>query len=205
MSQDFIDIDPNHVAAVIYQPDDDVDTLLADFARDLVRRGQHVGGVVQVNIKDETGKKSGMSAIDLMSGDQISICQPLGSGSMACKLDSGGLADAARAVTRAVQDDVALVVINKFSKQEATGRGLRSEFAEAILAGVPVLTGVPEKCLDAWIEFTGDRGTTLLCERSVVEGWWEDVSSRMARRGSGRADAVTLQAAATFRSSHPTI
>ncbi|MGO9359468.1 MAG: DUF2478 domain-containing protein [Xanthobacteraceae bacterium] len=205
MTPDFIDIDPNHLAAVLYQPDDDIDTLLADFARDLMRRGQRIGGVVQVNVKDETGKKSGMSAIDLMSGDQISLCQPLGSGSLACKLDSGGLAEAARAVTRAVEDDVALIVINKFSKQEAGGRGLRSEFAEAILAGVPVLTAVPEKCLEAWIEFTGDRGTTLLCERGVVEGWWKDVSSRMAGRDDRGAEAGMTHPAAIFQSSHPTI
>ena len=62
---------------------------------------------------------------------------------------------------------VDLIVINKFSKQEASGQGLRHEFAEAITAGMPVLTAVPEKCYEDWRAFTGDIGTTLLCERPL--------------------------------------
>jgi hypothetical protein len=31
---------------------------------------------------------------------------------------------------------------------------------------------VSEQCVDAWKAFTDDRGTTLLCARRVVNGWW---------------------------------
>ena len=171
-------IDPNRVAAILYRPDDDVDTLLADFARDLMRNGTRVGGIVQLNLRDERGK-TGMEALDLRTGRRISICQTLGSGSQACTLDAGGLAEAAMAVRRAISDDVALIVINKFSKQEASGRGLRDEFAEAIIAGVPLLTAVPENCIEAWTTFIGDHGTTLACARDAIEGWWRDLASRM--------------------------
>jgi molybdate transport system ATP-binding protein len=58
--------------------------------------------------------------------------------------------------------------------------GFRTEFAEAILAGIPVLTAIPEKRFEAWVEFTGDRGTTLPCARYVIEGWSHHDSSRMA-------------------------
>ncbi|MGT2504383.1 DUF2478 domain-containing protein [Bradyrhizobium guangxiense] len=124
MPIDFHDIDPNRVAAILYRPQDDVDGLLAEFAQNLVRSGERVGGVVQRNIKDGGGCHIGMEAIDLMTGAEISICQPLGSGAMACKLDAAGLAEAAVAVTRAIAADVDLVVINKFSKQEAVRRRL---------------------------------------------------------------------------------
>lgn len=180
MIPDFDKIDPDRVAAILYRPDDDVDTLLADFARDLSRSGTRVGGIVQHNLKDERGR-TGMEALDLLTGRRISICQPLGSGAMACKLDAGGLAEAAMAITHAISEDVPLIVINKFSKQEASGKGLRDEFAEAIIAGVPLLTAVPEKCIDAWTTFTGDHGTTLLCARDVIEDWWQDLASRMAK------------------------
>ena len=135
-----------------------------------------------------------MEAIDLMSGRGISFCQPLGSGAMACKLDAAGLAEAAVAVARAIEADVDLIVINKFSKQEAAGEGLRDELADAIAAGIPVLTAVPEKCLEAWVAFTGDIGTTLLCDRSAVEGWWRDLSSRIAR---AREDRKALELSRT--------
>jgi nucleoside-triphosphatase THEP1 len=180
MTLNLLDFDPNRLAAVIYRPEDDVDTLLADFASDLLRAGERVGGVVQRNTKDENGKLVGMQLVDLMTGRKIGIFQSLGAGSAACKLDTSGLAEATRAVTNAIADDVSLIIVNKFSKQEASGHGLRSELADAITAGRAVLIAVSEKCIDAWKDFTGDRGTTLLCARSVVDGWWQEISYRDA-------------------------
>jgi molybdate transport system ATP-binding protein len=202
MTSDFQDINPNHLAAILYRPEDDVDALLADFASARLRDGERIGGVVQRNLKDEAGRSSGMHVIDLSTGRSISICQPLGSGATACKLDPAGLAEASIAVSRAVTDDAELVIVNKFSKQEAAGHGLRSEIAEAIVAGLPVLTAVPEKCLDAWREFTGDRGTILLCAPHVVEEWWREVSLR--RAGARLAMQATALSETTSRSSHPT-
>jgi nucleoside-triphosphatase THEP1 len=206
MTADFHDIDPNHLAAVLYRPEDDVDTLLADFADARLRNGERIGGIVQRNIRDETGCAIGMQVIDLLTGREISICQPLGSGAMACKLDPAGLAEAGLAVSRALTQDVALVILNKFAKQEAGGQGLRSEFAEVIMAGGPVLTAVPEKCLDAWKDFTGGHGTTLPCERQVVEEWWREVSLRKAgARDALQADAGSAHSTLISRSSRPTV
>ena len=175
------EIDPNRVAAVLYGPQDDVDSLLAAFADDLVRSGERIGGVVQRNVRDGGGCQVGMEAVDLMTGAEISICQPLGRGAMACKLDAAGLADAAVAVSRAIAAGVDLVVINKFSKQEAAGEGLRDELADAIAAGIPVLTAVPDKCLGAWTDFSGGIGTRLPCDRDAIARWWRDLSSREGR------------------------
>jgi len=202
MTTNFHDINPNHLAAVLYRPEDDVDALLADFANALLRDGERVGGIVQRNLKDDTGRPNGMLVIDLLTGREISICQPLGRGATACKLDPGGLAEASLAVSRAIAEDTALIIVNKFSKQEAVGHGLRSELAEAIIAGGPVLTAVPEKCLDAWRDFTGDRGTTLLCAPHVVGEWWREVSTR--RAGARDAMQAAALSAAISRSSHPT-
>jgi molybdate transport system ATP-binding protein len=202
MTADFHDINPNHLAAILYRPEDDVDALLADFASALLRDGERIGGIVQRNLKDDAGRANGMLVIDLLTGRKISICQPLGRGATACKLDPAGLAEASLAVTRAIAEDAALIIVNKFSKQEAAGHGLRSELAEAIIAGGPVLTAVPEKCLDAWKDFTGDRGTTLLCAPHVIEEWWREVSLR--RAGARAAMQAAALSAPIFRSSHPT-
>lgn len=189
-TSDFESIDPERFAAVIYRPEDDVDTLLTEFALGLQRRGLRLGGIVQVNGKDADGRKADMQALDLSTGQRISLWQALGSGAVSCKLNPAGLAEAAVAVGRAIGQDLDLIVINKFSKQEAAGKGLRSEFADAILSGVPVLTAVPEASLAAWIEFTGDRGTTLLCAREVVEGWWRDLSRRLAKVAASARSAT---------------
>ncbi|MGY3443119.1 DUF2478 domain-containing protein [Bradyrhizobium sp. USDA 4473] len=172
------DIDPNDVAAIFCQPEDDVDKLLADFAQDLARQGVRVGGIVQRHLKDANGTHA-MLAVDVATGQEMSISQPLGSGAMSCRLDVHGLAEAAAIVSRALRDGVDLLVISKFAQQEAGGCGLRAEFVNAIASGVPLLTAVPRKCLADWRTFTGDIGTLLLCDPLAVEEWWRD--TRMAR------------------------
>jgi nucleoside-triphosphatase THEP1 len=204
MTANFHDINPNHLAAVLYRPEDDVDALLADFASTMLLAGERIGGVVQRNLKDDAGRPNGMLVTDLLTGRDISICQPLGRGATACKLDPDGLAEASLAISRAIAEEVALIIVNKFSKQEAAGRGLRSELAEAILAGGPVLTAVPEKCHDAWKDFTGDLGTTLLCAPHVVEQWWHEVAVRRAGARAATQAAAALSAPIS-RSSRPTI
>lgn len=180
MTQTLAEPDAPRIAVILYRADDDVDSLLADFAMARLDAGDRLGGIVQRNIKDATGRRIDMQLIDLMTGQAIGISQTLGGGAGSCKLDAGGLAESAQAVTRAIEGCVALVVINKFSKQEATGHGLRSEFADAIVAGRPLLTAVPEKCAEAWRDFIGDQATVLPCSREAVDAWWRDAALRTA-------------------------
>jgi len=169
------------LAAVVYRSGrDDVDGLLAAFAADLVCNGHRIGGVVQHNGASDLSPGS-MSLIDLMSGRVISISQELGGSSSACRLDPSGLAEATVAVSRAIDESVELVIVNKFSKQEAAGGGMRSAIAEAVVAGLPILTAVSDKCYDDWMAFTGGYGTTLACERRVVADWWRETSQRERR------------------------
>jgi len=184
-------LDPLKLAAVVYRPADDVDGLLASFAQVRLLEGRRIGGIVQRNIRGERGSRERMDVVDLMTGRTIRICQSLGKGAAACKLDPAGLAEAATAIARATAARVELVVVNKFSKQEAGGAGLRSEIADVIAAGLPLLTAVPDKCYDAWAAFTGSFGTTLVCERRILEDWWADISS-----GQTRSAAATCVASA---------
>jgi molybdate transport system ATP-binding protein len=110
-------------------------------------------------------------------GGVITISQPRGTGASGCRLDPAGLAEAAGAVARAIDADVALLIVNKFSKQEALGQGLRGEIAQAVAAGVPVLTAVPN---------ASRRGppspksqTTLPCARRRST-WWAGISGHCA-------------------------
>jgi molybdate transport system ATP-binding protein len=191
---------PLNLAAIVYRPADDVDSLLARFANDLICGGHRLGGIVQRNTKGDRGQRERMEVLDLMTGRAVRICQFLGKEAAACKLNPAGLAEAATAVTRAVGANVELVIVNKFSKQEAAGRGLRAEIADAVTAGLPLLTAVSDNCYDAWMSFTGGFGTTLLCERRIVEDWWEERSMRATRTRMGaqskRASTPSIPAAA---------
>jgi len=170
------------LAAVVYRSgQDDIDAMFATFAANLLREGHRIGGVVQHNAKGDCGPRDLMRLVDLMTGREIPLCQALGSGASSCKLDPGGLAEAAVSVSRAIADNVELVIVNKFSKQEAAGGGLRAEIADAVVAGLPILTAVSDKCYDAWMAFTGGFGTTLVCEQRVIEDWWREMSQRDGR------------------------
>ena len=180
-----MDLNPNphplKLAAIVYRPADDVDGLLAAFASDLICQGNRVGGIVRRTARGAGGTPESIELIDLMTGAAIRVCQPAGSAAGACKLDPAGLAEAAAAVSRAVAANVDLVIVNKFSKQDSAGGRLRAEIADAVAAGRPLLTAVPDESYDAWAFFTGNFGTTLLCERRIVEDWWREMSLREKR------------------------
>ena len=91
---------PLNLAAIVYRPADDVDGLLATLASDLICKGHRIGGIVQKNTRGDRGPRELMEVIDLMTGAAIRICQSLGKGAEACKLNPAGLAEAATAVTR---------------------------------------------------------------------------------------------------------
>lgn len=176
-----------NLGAVIYGPGEDANSLLASFAARLQAQGRRLGGVVQHN-NNACGPAAPMALTDLLTGHSISICQNLGPESFSCKLDLAGLANAAYAVRQAIDANVDLVVVNKFGKSEAEGRGMRVEIAEAIVAGLPVLTAVSLRLYDAWQAFTSGFGTTLLCDEAIVDDWWAGLSRKLDRR---RASAET--------------
>lgn len=132
-----------NLAAIVYRPEDDADSLLRDFAIALIHKGHKLGGLVQRNEKNDQHQHAAMELIDLMTGRVFPISQA----GRDCKLDPGALANAALAIGRALDAGVELVIVNKFSAQEAAGKGLRNELATAATTGLPVLTAVPEKTL----------------------------------------------------------
>jgi molybdate transport system ATP-binding protein len=155
----------SNLAAIVYRPEDDADSLLREFATALIHKGHQIGGLVQRNEKDGREQHAAMVLIDLMTG---CVC-PISQAGRDCKLDPGALANAALAIGRALDAGVELVIVNKFSTQEAAGKGLRNELATAVATGLPVLTAVPEKHFGAWQAFSGGFGTTMACERTLID------------------------------------
>lgn len=161
------------IAAVVYKPTDNIESVLTRVARTLRARGVRLGGVLQHDIATVIDDPCAMELEDLDSGERFSLSQELGSGSEACRLDPASLAHAAMAVRRAVDDGAALVMINKFGAQEASGSGLRSEMGIAVMAGVPLLTAVGERFLDEWQNFTGGASTLLTPDEDSIVAWWD--------------------------------
>lgn len=159
------------LAAIRYEPGFEINRLLADVVAELRREGVKVGGVLQeAEIAADTGCVA-LNIVDIRTGKSARITQERGRDAHGCKLDPRGLADIAHCVTDAVAGGTDLVIINKFGRAESEGAGLLSCFAEAVTAGIPVLTTVRDPYVEAWDEFHGGLGTELPPAREAVIEW----------------------------------
>ena len=59
-------------------------------------------------------------------------------------------------VERALLERIDLLIINKFGREEAHGRGLRPVITEALIAEIPLLIGVSTRNLCDFLTFVGD-------------------------------------------------
>lgn len=165
------------LAAVRYRPDIHVERLLAEAVAALKARGLRIGGVLQHDIAGAEGRICQMELEDVASGRRIALSQDLGSGSVSCAVDAGGLAEAAMAVRQAVEGAADLVVINKFGTQEVAGGGLRAEMGLVVAAGIPLLTAVGERYLEPWREFTGGDACLLEPDLGAILAWWDGLAT----------------------------
>lgn len=159
------------LAAVLYGALDNVDELMASAASALQARGLRLAGVVQHNRGSCAQDDGAMLLEDLATGVIIPISDPDVPASAGCRLDPAGLARGAASVARALDGMPDLLVINKFGKREAHGRGLRDEIGEAIGRGIPVLTAVRDNMRTAWSEFAGDDWTPLPPDAEAIIAW----------------------------------
>ncbi len=151
---------------------------VAAFARDLQARGVRVGGVIQEAFFDEAGRRCRVDAVDLSSGERVTINRPtqqqMKSGG--CSLDPAALADAGAPLRRALAEKPDLVIVEKFGEQEQTGGGLAEDILTLMAEGLPMLVLVPETALADWREITAGAAIELSCERSALERWWRQLT-----------------------------
>jgi nucleoside-triphosphatase THEP1 len=153
----------------------ETDRLLTDLADRLIAQGLRLGGVVQSNTTCTDSQLCDMDVRVLPDGPLFRISQSLGAGSRGCRLDPAALEQAVGHVTQSLNTEVdrlpQLVIINKFGKHEADGRGFRPLIAEAMLAGVPVLTAVNATNQDAFQAFSGGMATCLPGQIDALLDW----------------------------------
>lgn len=139
----------------------------------LVRRLGAGGGVVVGTVQENTPRPDRRCDMDLRllpDGPSFRISQDRGPGARGCRLDGEALESAAEWLMRRL-DGAALVVINKFGRQEAEGRGLSPVIAEAITRGLPVLVGVNALNLEAWQAFADGLSQELPPEEEALVAW----------------------------------
>ncbi len=147
------------------------DRVLAGAADLLARRGFRLTGVVQTNIERPQRFHCDMDLRILPNGPTIGITQNLGQNARGCRLDPGALESAVADVSARLSSGADLLILNKFGKHEAEGRGFRPVIAEALAMGLPVILGVNALNLDAFQTFTEGLAEELPADPVAVADW----------------------------------
>lgn len=154
-----------------------IQALLAQIARAVRARGVRVLGVVEH--LPPGGAHEDVLLYDLVTGETNRLHQDLGPGAAGCSLDPAGLAAASAGVERAIAARLAeggdlsdtVVVLSKFGRQEAEGRGLTSAFHAAVAAELRVLTSVSPTVRAEWDGFVGDLAAIVAPDMARLEAW----------------------------------
>jgi hypothetical protein len=175
------------LAAVVYGAGEDPDRLIAGFAEDLHRAGHRPVGVVQRG-RNCHSENPQFGVVTLPDGEVVGLASDDSSHGVGCRLDSDRLAGLAVRLAAAIEDGADLVIINRFGRSEAGGKGLIDLVPLALDADIPVLIAVPEQRFAAWIRFSEGMNVRLACRREALDRWWHTVTGLTC----DRSNAVTF-------------
>lgn len=115
-----------------------------------------------------------MDLVVLPDGPIVRISEDRGDLARGCTLDTGALEQTVVEVQERLKGTEALIV-NKFGKREAEGKGLVPVIAEALERGLPVLIGVNGLNLATFLTFAGEDVSALPTDASSVANWYKSM------------------------------
>lgn len=151
--------------------------LLADLADRAMARGLRLCGTVQTNTPLEGTHHCDMDVMVLPAGPVLRISQSLGRASRGCRLNPHVLETAVRQTQQRLVQGADLLIVNKFGKHEAEGRGFREVIAEALAADIPVLVGLNGLNEAAFDAFSDGLGVRLAPTRAALYDWIDAVAA----------------------------
>ena len=169
------------LAAIVYGADDDPDRLFIDFADDLSSSGLRVVGLVQVG-RSCKAEDPVLSVVVMPEGKVAPLVKARRTCVADCQIDTGCLAGVARRLSDSLADGADLVIINRFGRAEAEGKGLTDLITCSVDADIPVLIAVPEHRFSAWIRFSNGMNVRLACRRDALDRWWRSLVGPATRR-----------------------
>ncbi|MGR3615334.1 MAG: DUF2478 domain-containing protein [Paracoccaceae bacterium] len=149
------------------------DRLLSALAERLRANGIRTAGIVQTNTECADDRLCDMDVQVLPDGKVFRISQTLGRGARGCRLDPAALEEAVGLVTLSLNTDDRpdLLIVNKFGKHEADGRGMRPVIAEAMALGIPVITGVNGLNREKFETFSEGAAIQVTADLDALEKW----------------------------------
>lgn len=151
----------------------DTDLLLFSLAEGLARAGIKTVGTVQINTDTSCNGPCDMDVRLLPDGPDIRISQSLGREAKGCRLNPDALETAVQQVSARLQDGADCLIVNKFGKHEADGRGFRDVIAQAIALELPVLVGLNALNQARFSDFVGGSYENLPPTPEALRSWIE--------------------------------
>jgi len=149
----------------------DTDLMLEKLAARLADRGVRCVGTVQINTERADSRPCDMDVRVLPDGPVLRISQDRGPKARGCRLDADALETAVGHVAARLSAGADLLIVNKFGKHEANGRGFREVMATAVEFNVPVLVGLNALNRDAFDAFSGGVARLVAPDLTSLESW----------------------------------
>ena len=159
-----------HIAYTMAPGRGDTDLILQQVASSLVGAGYRPAGIAQINTECEGAGPCDMDVQVLPDGPKIRISQSLGAQAKGCRLDPEALETAVGLVQGQLANSDCLIV-NKFGKHEADGRGFRPVIADALAMGLPVCVGLNKLNAAAFTEFCDGLAVELAPDQDTILSW----------------------------------
>ena len=159
------------LVAIVYANEAYPQLTFERIVEDCRSRGLKVAGVLQHPVCSEAAGHCDVALEELTTGLRTDLFEDRGPGASGCRLDEAALAEVNGQVARSLDADPDLLILNKFGKVEAEGRGLLDLVAMAVDRGIPVVIGVPIRNLEAWRNFAGGMSVEFSSDPSEVAGW----------------------------------
>lgn len=164
------------LGVVVYRRGVALEEILAGASSRLAQAGFRIGGLVPRLGPLMSNGRASLLLDEIGGTETIVISQDRGPGSAGCILDSVALAKAGGFLRQTIAAGVDILLVGRFGKEEATGRGIRGEIAGAILADQACLVAVEEGNLAAWADFAGTEWTALAPDIGAILAWAGEVA-----------------------------
>jgi hypothetical protein len=159
------------LVAIVYATEAYPQSTFERIVEDCRRRGLRVAGVLQHPVCSEAAGHCDVALEELTTGLRTDLFEDRGPGASGCRLDEAALAEVNGQVAHSLDADAELLILNKFGKVEAEGRGLLDLVAMAVDRGIPVVIGVPFRNLEAWRHFAGGMSVEFSSDPLEVTDW----------------------------------
>lgn len=182
-----------HIGYVSSDEEMRTNAALSAVAESAKREGLALAGTIQPVDPGGVHEKCNIVLGLLPDGERRNISLDLGPGATGCRLDAAALEEAVMVVHDRLPSAQGLIV-NKFGKQEAIGRGLVAAIIEACDRGLPVLVGVSPQWREAFLAFANGKAIELPPEEAHLLDWLRAACPELPNQQAAPLSSLAAQA-----------